>query len=87
MRFNQIDAKIVASPNIGAIMATSELDRLKAINKTLLEALKLAEVECRIAAEECQDNNEVHEGFERASEIAQAAIFEAGGEPVDFGIQ
>jgi hypothetical protein len=88
MRFNQIDAKIVALPNIGAaIMATSELDRLKALNTTLLEALRLAEVELRLVVEECHINDETHEGCEKAGAIAVAAIFEAGGEPVDFGIQ
>lgn len=86
MKFNHIDAKIKSLSPIG-VKTMSELDQIKAINKTLLEALRLAEAECRIAAEECQMNNETHEGFEKASEIAQAAILEAGGQPIEFGIQ
>jgi hypothetical protein len=85
MRFNQIDAKISAVPNIGATM--NELDRLKITNQALLEALRLAEAELRLIVEECQDNNETHKGCEAAVSIAQLAILEAGGQPIEFGVQ
>lgn len=53
---------------------SSELDRLKLINETLLNALIQAKQELTFIVDECWSNNETHEGCEAAILEADKAI-------------